>query len=243
MKEEKFSFHISPQALAAAVVQASEPDASTANAGRIWSLVQFAWVPPLLYMAALGALLLWMRVALIGPQIPDRALFVLPMFPAAIVIAYLASPSGYVRRWRRQAKRHAKNSVALWAGPVEVAIHQDGITYTDRWGTARYGWHAIVWCLPTADAMVLWLAQQRLIVIPHTAFGDMDIAAYAKQLIATIAKRGGEAAAVRSLLRDHDAKCPYCGFNMRGSPTPACTECGRNMPLHLAPVQITAYRP
>ncbi len=243
MKEEKFIFHISPQALAAAVVQASEPDASTADAGRIWSLIQYAWVPPIVYMSALGALLLWKYVALVGPEFPDRALFLLPAFPAAIVIVYLASTSGFVSRWRRQAKRHAKSTMALWAGPVEVSIHQDGITYTDRWGTAQYGWHAIVWCLPTADAMVLWLAQQRLIAIPYTAFRDLDIAKYAEQLIATIAKRGGEPAAVRSLLRDHDAKCPHCGFNMRGSPTPACTECGRNMPLHLAPIQIMTYRP
>jgi hypothetical protein len=91
--------------------------------------------------------------------------------------------------------------------------------------------------------MAIHLAQQRVIVIPYSAFDDPNIAAYAAWLTSAISQRGGEAAAVQSLLRDFDAKCPKCGYNMRGSATSVCSECGHDIALHRLPVRIISYRP
>lgn len=242
LEQQKFSFELSPQALAVAMVQCTELDKHFARAGRNLTLLLYAWVPPLVYFASLGGLLLWTYQARIGPELSVLSLLLIPLFPAGIVLAYLASPSGYVSRWQRKAMLHAKCTAALHSGLVEVIIDEHGVTYTDRWGTAKYGWHAIIKCVPTESAMAIHLAQQRVIVIPYSAFKDPNIVAYADRLTSAIAQRGGEAAAVQSLLRDFDAKCPKCGYNMRGSASPVCSECGNAIALDRLPVRIIAYR-
>ncbi len=43
----------------------------------------------------------------------------------------------------------------------------------------------------------------------------------------------GDAEAVRLFLADHDALCPRCKYNLRGSESPVCPECGLRLSLHL----------
>lgn len=152
----------------------------------------------------------------------------------ALVVFACAAGQGLTGKREKSylaAVRRMVESGGSWfvRSPQTIVVGEKGIINTSVNGYWEYTWSHGVESLAIRPDYIYIYCVGGAYMIPKRAFGDTkSLNEFVECLRAAMAASGGPAFArdLREWLKDRDAACPECRYNLRGLTHPRCPECG-----------------
>lgn len=125
-------------------------------------------------------------------------------------------------------------ATSLDTGPQILRITSEGLIQSGRWGSSELLWRGGIIRVERNESLFLIVNLSRsYLIIPQRAFKTTEEAESFFALVSDlIAKNGGgNDLDLIEHLQHHDLPCPKCKYNLRGTTTSSCPECGKRLSL------------
>lgn len=185
-----------------------------------------------------GLVLVWAQAALLRwPRFSTPLLVAVPAVGGTLAhIAFRASPRSYAERraysqgWAL-ARKHGWQAL----GECRLGLCDEGVWVETPRGVTLCRWHGLMACEARPSGAVLRTARTAALLVPARALGgDAGVRALVGEITSRQRDAGADPLTIAAnLLTNVAAACPACGYDLRGSGSDRCPECGATFDLEL----------